>query len=410
MTDQPKNLAVLRIAKITSLSGLGGASAHNTRTADAGLDHADDHAPRMGGGIQLLAGSEDAVTAWRTRCEQLCIDPAKVRKDGVRAIEIVMSASPEWFIAATPDERIFWRDRSLAWATELVGPGNVLQATIHDDEDTPHLHLLAIPAVKKARRPVGRPRKGRKPVRPAPVLAWGLSAADLIGSRTQLVAHQTAYAAELADIGIRRGVPRRVTGIRHQSAHVYRAEAAADREAAAEDRENAAWMSETMIRTTAEDSRLILAEVAAKATDRGVKIVDQAQVSAAEILSRAERQAGAFSLGLDAIDAGELVYRPAKEKRGQGLDKRPVDIAVLPTTQDDLRKWREAVAPFWERLLSYADRVAGLCRREDTLDGITGRQAFAERVQVIQNSRVPQEPHFMDKARSQSSQRTQDEH
>jgi hypothetical protein len=401
--------AVLRIAKITSLAGLAGASAHNARTADAGLDHATDHAPQMGGGVQLLAGSEDAVAAWRERCERLGIDPAGIRKDGVRAVELVMSASPEWFAAASDEDRAAWRDRSLAWASELVGRDNVLQATLHDDEDTPHLHLLAIPATLKERRKAGRPRRGRSPATAAPAPSWGLSAADLVGTREQLVGHQTAYAAELADLGIRRGIPRRVTGTRHQSAHAYRAAAAADREAAAESREVSAWMAESTVRTAAEDGRLMLADAAATATARGVELVDQARSSAAAILSRAERQAEAFTAGLDAIDAGELIHRPASRERAQGLERRPVELPVLPTDPERLRSWREAVAPLWGRLVGYAGRLAGLQAREQVLDRVAARQAAAERAQGVQAGPAAQDALLIAQTRPRRSQRPQDE-
>lgn len=401
--------AVLRTAKITSLAGLAGASAHNARTADAGLDHADGHAPQMGGGVQLLAGSEDAVAAWRERCDLVGIDPAGIRKDGVRAVELVMSASPEWFASASPEDRVAWRDRSLAWASDLVGRDNVLQATLHDDEDTPHLHLLAIPAVEKARRRAGRPRKGRSPAQAAPAPSWGLSAADLVGSREQLVGHQTAYAAELADLGIRRGIPRRVTGTRHQSAHVYRAEAAADRAAAAESREIASWMAEGTVRTAAEDGRLMLADAAAQATARGVEIVDQARSSAGSIIDRAERQAEAFTIGLDAIDAGELTYRPASRERARGLERVPVEAPVLPADPDRLRSWREAVAPLWGRLVGYAGRLAGIQAREATLDRVAARQAAAERAQGVQEGPAAQDARLIALTRPKRAQRPPDE-
>lgn len=403
------SFAVLRIAKIISLSGLAGASAHNARTAEAGIEHATGHAPKMGGGVQLLAGAEDAVAAWHARCAEIGIDPAGIRRDGVRAVELVMSASPEWFAAASDEERGAWRDRSLAWASQLVGADNVLQATIHDDEDTLHLHLLALPAVLKPRRKAGRPRKGRSPSAAAPTPSWGLSAADIVGSREKLVGHQTAYAAELADLGIRRGIPRRTTGARHQPASVYRAAAAADREAAAESRDVAVWMAESTVRTAAEDGRLILADAAAQATARSIEILDKARSSATTILNTAESKAEAFSLGLDAIDAGELIHRPASKERPQGLEIRRVEAPTLPTDQDRLRSWREAAAPFWGRLIGYACRVARLRDREATLDSVAERQAVAERAQGVLDGPAARNARSIVKSRLAAPHRHQDE-
>jgi len=197
------DFAVLRIAKIKSLSGLSGASDHNTRSATSGLDHADNHAPQMGGGCRLLMGSERAVEAWQVRAGSVGL--RKPRKDAVRALEVVMSVSPEWFSQAIPGERQEWVEKSLSWAVKRFGSENILQATLHDDEETPHIHVLVIPVALKARKKAGRPRKGResRPRTSAPY--WGLSATDWIGSPEKLVEMQTDYAADVADLGIRRG-------------------------------------------------------------------------------------------------------------------------------------------------------------------------------------------------------------
>lgn len=409
MTNRPKNLAVLRIAKITSISGLAGASAHNTRSADAGLDHAKDHASQMGGGVQLLTGSDDAVAAWRQRCDLLRINPADIRKDAVRAIELVMSASPEWFANASDQDRITWRDRSLAWASDFVGSDNILQATIHDDEDTPHLHVLAIPARYKERRKAGRPRKGRSTAKAAPEPSWGLSAADLIGTRQQMTAHQTSYASKLTSIGIRRGIPRRSTGARHQPASVYRAEAAADREEAASARDAAVWMAESAVRTSAQDGQMIIAESAAIATARAVSIVDKAQSSAAEIIDNAAVQAAAFTTGLDAIEGGELIHRPATKTHTQGLEIASVETPVLPTDPNDLHGWRRAAAPFWERLISYAARLGQVRNREATLDRVAARQSDLEKAEGIQRGPASEDARLIAITRLQPSKSSHEE-
>lgn len=319
-----KNFAVLRVAKITSLQGLAGAAAHNARTASAGLDHADNHAPMMGGGLRLVAGSEDAVAAWHERTEALGIRPDSIRRDGVRAVELVMSASPEWFAAASPEDRITWAAQSLAWASEKVGPENVLQAVLHDDEATPHLHLLAVPATRKARRKAGRPPKRPRPTQASAEPSWGLSAADLIGGREKLTDLQTDYAAALSGLGIRRGVPRRTTGTRHQSAHAYRAAAQADAELAGE---------------------------------RG-------RAEAGRIVSEATATAAALTLAYEAVQASELIYRPATpEKPQDGLSTHRRPNGVLPPPE----AWNGFAArlrPYTASLIGFARRWAGLEVRE----------------------------------------------
>jgi hypothetical protein len=330
------NFAVLRIAKIISLKGLAGAAAHNNRTATVGLDHADSRAPLMGGGIQLLAGRDDALAAWRERANAVGL--GKPRKDAVRALEAVISASPEWFAQASYDDRIAWRDQSMAWAARTFGDENILSAHSHDDEGNPHLQILTIPLAKKNRKRAGRPRKGRQAHPRVAVTSWGLSAADLIGSPEMLTALQTSYAAEVANLGIRRGYPRRVTGARHRSAAAYRAEAA------------------ELLDATHDDRIKAMDELASVKGARMFAEIDAEQSTAAAKQSAAE-MAMAFTIGLDAIDAGELVYCPASGKRSARLKRTEVEIPCLPIDRSAFQSWCRAVQPFFSRLLGYARRL-----------------------------------------------------
>jgi hypothetical protein len=330
------NFAVLRIAKITSLKGLAGAAAHNNRTATVGLDHADSRAPLMGGGIQLLAGRNDAVAAWRERVNTVGL--GKPRKDAVRALEAVISASPEWFAQASYDDRIAWRDQSMAWAARTFGDENILSAHSHDDEGNPHLQILAIPLTQKKRKKVGRPRKGRQALPRAAVNSWGLSAADLIGSPEKLTLLQTSYAADVANLGIRRGYPRRVTGARHRSAAAYRAEAA------------------ELLDATHDDRIRAMDELASVKGARMFAEIDAEQSTATAKQSAAET-AMAFTIGLDAIDAGELVYCAASDKRSARLKRAKVEIPCLPIDRSAFQSWCRTVQPLFARLLGYARRL-----------------------------------------------------
>jgi len=366
------NFAVLRIAKITSLKSLAGIAAHNTRTATSGLDHADNHAPQMGGGIRLLAGRDNAVEAWHERAKAVGL--ANPRKDAVRALEAVISASPEWFSQASPKDRLAWCNQSLVWAIKTFGRDNLLSAHMHDDEACPHLHVLVIPLAEKTRKKAGRPRKGRKTAPRATVASWGLAAADLIGSPKKLTALQTSYASEVANLGIRRGRPRRVTGARHRSAAAYRAEASELFSATQDDRIEA--MDELSI---AKGARMF-AEIDAKS------ITAAAKQSAAET-------ATAFTAGLDAIDGGELVYCPANDRRAAGLERKKVEAPCLPTSRSGFKKWQLALGPLISQIVEYARRLNKVSKREQevallskdlaveagAINRVMNRQAEAER-------------------------------
>jgi hypothetical protein len=353
MLDAPHTpaLAVLRFAKLRTLGKLAVASQHNTRTADSGLSHTTP--PPDGPGVVWLEGQADAAAAWHERAAAVGL--GKPRRDAVLAVECVMSASPSWFADATPDERAEWTSRSMEYARATFGAANILQAVRHDDEETPHIHVLAIPLEQKERARAGRPRKGREGAKRAPALSWGLNADRILGGPDKLRDHQTTYAAGLADLGIRRGRPKRDTEAQHKPAAVYRAEAAQDRADAAK---------------VLEAARTIQAD----ATRRDKRIQ--------RIENNTRAGADAFTKGLDAVEQGELVAAPQKSS---GLAVQPVEKPVLPPqTSPEFGGWFANVRPYVKALVGYAKRLAGLAEREEALkqrEAEVARQAEAlERV------------------------------
>lgn len=353
MLDQSASeFVVLRFAKFRTLSALGAASAHNTRTAKAGLAHTIT--PPDGRGVLVLEGQPDAVTAWKDRAAAVGLK--KPRRDAVLALEAVMSASPSWFDNATPEERDQWTERSLDYARDIFGADNILQASLHLDETTPHLHILAIPLEQKARAKAGRPRKGRKPAKRPATLSWGLNAKAVIGSPDILRDHQTNYAAALADLGLRRGRPKRATAANHKSAAHYRDEAAEDRALASLDREQAADELEEAALT------LQTAHITAR---KNIKAAENREKWAKRAQEKADSRADAFTMGLDAVEQGELVPRPAS----QSLDRIKVDKPVLPPEQSSaFGAWTVGVRPYIKALWGYAKRLAGLAERERQLN------------------------------------------
>ena len=354
MLDAPHSpaFAVLRFAKLRTMGKLTNASEHNSRTADSGLSHTTP--PLDGPGVVLLDGQMDAVRAWHERADAVGL--GKPRRDAVLAVEMVMSASPSWFAGATPDERAEWTTRSLDYARALFGPDNIIQAVRHDDEETPHIHVLGMPLEQKERARAGRPRKGREGAKRTTTLSWGLNADRIMGGTPEtLRQHQTDYAAMVADLGIRRGRPKRETGAQHKPAAINRAEAAQDRAEAAKVLQAA----------------LTIQTDATRRDKRSQRIEGEARAGA-----------NAFTKGLDAVEQGELVAAPRK---AFGLAVQPVETPVLPPQMtQEFGGWLSNVRPYLKALVGYAKRLAGLAEREEALkqrEAEVARQAAAlERV------------------------------
>lgn len=114
-------------------------------------------------------------------------DDGKLRraKNSVLAIEVLLTASPEWWAEATPEQQSAWVKQSCEWLRDEYGSDNIAHLQLHQDEKTPHLTGMIVPI---------DPDTGR------------LNARRWTGGREALRRQQTTYAAAVADLGLERGV------------------------------------------------------------------------------------------------------------------------------------------------------------------------------------------------------------
>lgn len=116
--------------------------------------------------------------------------PTKRRKDAVLAIEYLVTASPEAFKrhgGRLDDMGDGYFADALKWLKSRHGAANVLSATIHLDESTPHMVVYVVPMTADRR----------------------LSCRDFLGGPEKLRAMQTSFHAV---VGAQRGLERGVQG------------------------------------------------------------------------------------------------------------------------------------------------------------------------------------------------------
>ena len=83
----------------------------------------------------------------------------KVRSNQNTCIEIIFSGSPETMCAMSPEQVNAWANDTLAWARGRWGYENVVSATLHCDEKTPHMHVIVVPIVQgQSRRSASKER------------------------------------------------------------------------------------------------------------------------------------------------------------------------------------------------------------------------------------------------------------
>lgn len=167
--------AIMRCKKLSSMGSVAGALKHcyrerETPNADAMMTPTNEH--------KAAENTDEAMGKIRAML------PDKRRKDAVLAVEYVMTASPEWWKSATPEEQHRFFEHSQKWLADKYGADRIITATIHRDETSPHLSAFVVPLTRDGR----------------------LSAKEFIGNKTQMSHDQTTFAEVVADLGLQRGI------------------------------------------------------------------------------------------------------------------------------------------------------------------------------------------------------------
>lgn len=168
---------VFRVEKLKDWGTVSAAGKHNNRLRAT---------PNAGPGPNIvLRGSADTVADVRGR-----IGSQKVRSNAVLAVEVIVSASPEYFRPDDPGraghwkpERLqAWRDRIEPWlAREFPHAASIV---LHLDEATPHYQIIDVPLDEKGK----------------------LNARSKYGGKATMEAWQDRAADPVKGLGIERGI------------------------------------------------------------------------------------------------------------------------------------------------------------------------------------------------------------
>ena len=141
---------IMRISKLHTNANVGGALSHHLRTRQT--DNADPE--RMGKNWFYpnfsADKSEQKDIEYRRKLQRKAIAmyksrlPQKVRKNGVRAVEFMMTVSPEVMQRKDFNSVKYLNDCG-NWVREKFGKENVFFIAHHLDETTPHVSILITP-------------------------------------------------------------------------------------------------------------------------------------------------------------------------------------------------------------------------------------------------------------------------
>ena len=164
--DKPQ-YAILRFAKYKGLE-IGRIEAHDERTKTEYASNPDVDTSRSRLNFHLVKPHR----SYRAEAEkQIAEAGCRARKDSVRVVETLITASPEFFANKKPREVKEFFEYALEFIQSKQSPETIISAVVHMDEKTPHMHLCFVPLTPDKR----------------------LSAKDIVGNKKKLTQWQDDF-------------------------------------------------------------------------------------------------------------------------------------------------------------------------------------------------------------------------
>lgn len=196
--------AILRARKLTTSAQMAGMQRHNTRTNN--VSNADEDLTWLNK-TYTQTGSKDLRKDIESRLEQSGV---KVKSNSVKAIEYLMTASPEafnfrkkrkdgkWAIYGNAKKWSAFEKKAMNWLEQRHGKENIVHVSIHFDEKTPHIHAYCTPIVHKEVKWKNSKGEGKS-------VKTSLSARDFLGGKEKMRAMQDSFAETMAPLDLERG-------------------------------------------------------------------------------------------------------------------------------------------------------------------------------------------------------------
>ena len=139
--------AIMRFAKYKGPE-IGNIEAHNERTKEKYASNPDVDTSRSKYNFHLVK----PPGRYRAESErQIAAAGCRTRKDSIRMIETLFTASPEFFKGKKRAEiRVFFEE-ALRFLEQHQSKETIISAVVHMDEKTPHMHLSFVPLTADGR-------------------------------------------------------------------------------------------------------------------------------------------------------------------------------------------------------------------------------------------------------------------
>ena len=139
--------AILRFAKYKGPE-IGHIESHNERTKEKYASNPDIDTSRSHLNFHLVFPERK----YRAEAEkQIATAGCRTRSDSVRVVEVLVTASPEFFKSKKKAEIKAYFQEALGFIQQHQNPRTIISAAVHMDEKTPHMHLCFVPLTEDKR-------------------------------------------------------------------------------------------------------------------------------------------------------------------------------------------------------------------------------------------------------------------
>ena len=194
--------SIIRVSKVKTGTNTTGIQKHVQRENNNYENEDIDHSKTYLNYDLVNANKQNFNNLIDEKIEQNYTGKRKIRTDAIKHIDGLITSDNDFFDNQTPEDTKQFFEYAKAFLEQEYGKDNLLYATVHMDEKTPHMHYGVVPITDDGR----------------------LSAKEVVGNKKALTAFQDRFNEYVNQRGydLDRGQSRQVTNAKHDQVNRYK--------------------------------------------------------------------------------------------------------------------------------------------------------------------------------------------
>lgn len=194
--------SIIRVSKVKTGTNTTGIQKHVQRENNNYENEDIDHSKTYLNYDLVNANKQNFNNLIDEKIEQNYTGKRKIRTDAIKHIDGLITSDNDFFDKQTPEDTKQFFEYAKEFLEQEYGKDNLLYATVHMDEKTPHMHYGVVPITDDGR----------------------LSAKEVVGNKKALTAFQDRFNEYVNQRGydLDRGQSRQVTNAKHDQVNRYK--------------------------------------------------------------------------------------------------------------------------------------------------------------------------------------------